>query len=125
MVLFHHRREKWVKTMAMTAGLWSISALAVEFGLDRRTVAARMRDVAPAGRIGAHAAWRLRDVAPILVRDAALARDRDVTVARSWRDTLLPIDESRDMTRRRPAIDGATLPTGSGGARTISNSRSG
>ena len=31
----------------MTRTLWSINGLATEFGLDRRTVAKRLRDVPP------------------------------------------------------------------------------
>ena len=34
--------------MAMTQKLWTISGLAVEFGMDRRTLAKRMNDVTPA-----------------------------------------------------------------------------
>jgi hypothetical protein len=37
--------------MAMTARLWSISALAVELGIDRRTAASRLRHVPPDGRL--------------------------------------------------------------------------
>ena len=53
--------------MAMTARLWSISALAVELDMDRRTVAAKLRHVPPAGKLGKHDAWRLTDVLPVLV----------------------------------------------------------
>ena len=35
--------------MAMTPTLWSISGLAIELALDRRTVAAKLRDVPPDG----------------------------------------------------------------------------
>src|SRR4051812_42507385 len=45
--------------MAMTSRLWSISALAVELGLDRRTVAARLRTVAPDGTLKNSPAWLL------------------------------------------------------------------
>src|SRR5690348_7187705 len=45
----------------MTPRLWSISALAVELGLDRRTVAARLRDVPAAGGLHGKPAWRLTD----------------------------------------------------------------
>ncbi len=47
--------------MAMTPKGWSISALAVELNLDRRTVAARLRDVPPCGTERGHAVWRLGD----------------------------------------------------------------
>lgn len=44
--------------------LWSINALADEFGIDRRTVKKRLEGIAPAGEsTGGHPAWRLRDVA--------------------------------------------------------------
>lgn len=44
--------------------LWSINALADEFGIDRRTVKKRLEGIAPAGESsGGHPAWRLRDVA--------------------------------------------------------------
>lgn len=44
--------------------LWSINALADEFGIDRRTVKKRLEGIAPAGVSGGgHPAWRLRDAA--------------------------------------------------------------
>jgi hypothetical protein len=52
--------------MAMQPTLWSVNALATEFGLDRRTVAKRLRDVPPAGERGGHPVWRLADVMPTL-----------------------------------------------------------
>ena len=52
--------------MAMTPQGWSLSALAVEFELDRRTVARRLADVRTIGGNGAKA-WRLVDAAPALV----------------------------------------------------------
>jgi hypothetical protein len=53
--------------MAMTPVLWSLNALAVEFGLDRRTVAARLRDTPPGGKTkGGHDGWRLVDVVEAL-----------------------------------------------------------
>jgi hypothetical protein len=45
--------------MAMTARLWSISALAVELRMDRRTVAARLSTVPPDGHLKGKPAWRL------------------------------------------------------------------
>jgi hypothetical protein len=53
---------------------WSISRLADEFGLDRRTVAKRLRDahVQPCGKRGGSDVYRLADAAPALV-DRALA----------------------------------------------------
>lgn len=52
--------------MAMTKKLWSINALATEFGLDRRTVALRIKDIPPAGTSRGHNAWALVDVAGVL-----------------------------------------------------------
>ena len=45
--------------MAMTARLWSISALAVELRMDRRTVASRLHGVPPDGTIQGSPAWLL------------------------------------------------------------------
>lgn len=52
--------------MAMQPTLWSINALATEFGLDRRTVAKRLADVPPAGERAGHPVWRLADALPAL-----------------------------------------------------------
>jgi hypothetical protein len=43
----------------MTKQLWSISALAVELGRDRRTIAAALRDVPADGMNGADRGWYL------------------------------------------------------------------
>lgn len=43
--------------------LWSINALADEFGIDRRTVKKRLEGMPPAGVLNGHPAWRLRDIA--------------------------------------------------------------
>jgi hypothetical protein len=43
----------------MTTRLWSISALAVELGMDRRTVAARLSTVPADGQLNGKPAWRL------------------------------------------------------------------
>lgn len=53
--------------MAMTPKGWSISALAVEFGRDRRTVAAAVAGLTPIGREGRADLYRLTDVLPALV----------------------------------------------------------
>jgi hypothetical protein len=45
--------------MAMTARLWSISALAVELCMDRRTGAARLSTVPADGKLNGKPAWRL------------------------------------------------------------------
>lgn len=41
----------------MTPGLWTISGLAVELAMDRRTVAARLRNVPPDGQQRGTPAW--------------------------------------------------------------------
>ena len=57
--------------MAMMARLWSISALAVELNLDRRTVAARLRGVRPDGKLHGSPAWLLSTALRALrVKDA-------------------------------------------------------
>src|SRR5215213_4575687 len=62
--------------MAMTARLWSISALAVELGMDRRTVAKRLGRLPPDGRLNGSPAWRLATALEALgpTRPAAPAR---------------------------------------------------
>src|SRR3954469_18130081 len=45
--------------MSMTARLWSISALSVELGLDRRTIGAGLRGVRPDGELRGSPAWLL------------------------------------------------------------------
>ncbi len=54
--------------MPMTPKGWSISALAVELNMDRRTVAARLRDVPPSGTERGHAVWRLPDAVAAVYR---------------------------------------------------------
>ena len=53
--------------MAMVPQVWSISALAVEFGRDRRTVATAIREIQPMSRKGKVELYRLTDVLPCLV----------------------------------------------------------
>ena len=54
--------------MSMTPKTWSISALAIEFDMDRRTVAARLRHISPCGERNGHAVWNLADAAPALAK---------------------------------------------------------
>ncbi|MDT8328524.1 MAG: hypothetical protein RQ750_14260 [Roseovarius sp.] len=61
--------------MAMRSGLWSISAIATEFGMDRRTVAKRLEGIDPAGEKSGHSAWRLADVISALTGRAPEQRD--------------------------------------------------
>lgn len=53
--------------MAMTPKGWSISALAVELGRDRRTIAAAVSALKPMGREGKSNLYRLTDVLPVLM----------------------------------------------------------
>lgn len=56
------------------ARLWSINALAEEFGIDRRTVKKRLEGIPPAGETSGHPAWRLRDVAIAVMGPQASAQ---------------------------------------------------
>ncbi|WP_191059280.1 hypothetical protein [Geminicoccus harenae] len=60
--------------MAMSRSSWSINALSVEFGLDRRTVGKRLENVTPYD-LGADGSprWRLSDAAPALLLHATKA----------------------------------------------------
>jgi hypothetical protein len=51
----------------MANDLWSISRLADEFGMDRRTVKSRLDEVKPTGVLNKNPAWSLKDAAPFLV----------------------------------------------------------
>ena len=53
--------------MSMTQKYWSVSALSVEFGIDRRTVAKRLAGIAPVKKDGRSQSWLLADVAPALL----------------------------------------------------------
>jgi DNA-binding transcriptional MocR family regulator len=60
------------------ARLWSINALADEFGIDRRTVKKRLDGIAASGEVNGHQAWRLRDVAiAVMGPQSAFAGDPD------------------------------------------------
>jgi hypothetical protein len=53
--------------MAMTPKLWSISGLAAELDMDRRTVAARLRNLPPDGTLpGGHGGWYMANVIGLL-----------------------------------------------------------
>lgn len=107
--------------MAMTAKLWSISALATEFDLDRRTVAKRINGIAPAGDLSGKPAWRLADVAgPLTGRgDAPPAKPAPPTPPGFERLAGLPaLDQIAtfallEMTYRAPA-QAAVLAVGAG-----------
>lgn len=68
--------------MSMTRKLWSLSALAVEFDMDRRAVARRINGIAPAGEIKGKSAWHLADVAPMLTDAGALDDGQTIEEAR-------------------------------------------
>jgi len=53
--------------MGMTAKTWTVSALAVEFKMDRRTVAARLAGVKPAESKGNSKRYRMEDAAKALL----------------------------------------------------------
>ncbi len=67
--------------------LWSINALAEEFGIDRRTVKKRLDGIPPAGEVSGHPAWRLRDVAV-----AVMGPQAAVTIGGLDPDELPPKD---------------------------------
>ena len=64
-------------TLASPGNLWSISALATEFSLDRRTVRKRLEGVRPVGDWRGHPTYRLRDVAGPLLGLAARVQTDD------------------------------------------------
>ena len=56
--------------MAMQAQSWSIQALSVELGIDRRTVAKRLDGLPPVRVEGRTKFWRMADAAPLLLGHA-------------------------------------------------------
>ena len=52
--------------MSMQPQLWSISALSVEFGVDRRTIAKRLAPMAPAGMKNGSPVYRLADATRVI-----------------------------------------------------------
>ncbi len=86
--------------MSMTPKLWSISALAVELDMDRRTVAARLRNVRGDGQLNGSSAWHLTTALSALRggRGGARAADGDGRedrvmdlVRMTHRLTLIPV----------------------------------
>ena len=61
--------------MAMQKNLWSISALAVEFGLDRRTVAQRLMSIEPTETKGRAKRYVLHDAAKAIIGQIAVTGD--------------------------------------------------
>jgi hypothetical protein len=93
--------------------LWSISALADEFGQTRTTVRRRLRDVEPAGTAYGHPVWRLADAVPALFGSLArrqaldgfspkdrkdwVASERDLMKLRQEAGELVPVEEVREL----------------------------
>jgi phage terminase Nu1 subunit (DNA packaging protein) len=92
----------------MTPGTWSVSGLSVEFGIDRRTVAGRLRDLEPCDERGRTKLYRMKDAAPLLVeasqsggdvaarerarKDAAMADKLELELARMQGDMVAASD---------------------------------
>lgn len=96
--------------MAMRAQLWSVSGLAVEFKLDRRTVAKRIEAVPPAADGPKGAVYRLADVAPLLVeRQAAESTIEDAEKRKIMAEAELA--EMKVGERRGVLIDVGTVST--------------
>lgn len=69
--------------MAMTRRLWSLSALGVEFSIDRRAVAKALRSYPPDGKLKGHPAWFMSTAAVALVGDGAEEDKLDLTQERA------------------------------------------
>jgi hypothetical protein len=78
--------------------LWSLSALAAEFGLDRRTVAQRMAAIPPDGLLRRNAAWFLETGAPVPLGRRGNGADPADSIAKRaggpFSVSQNPIDES-------------------------------
>lgn len=85
----------------MTARLWSISALAVELRLDRRTVATKLRDVQPDGQIRGKPAWRLTTALDALRPRREGSAEPDLSAVP---DYLRPIVALKDPAHRAAAL---------------------
>lgn len=75
--------------MAMTPKGWSISALAVEFRMDRRTVAGKIADIEPVSETGSAKLYRLADVAEALVGGGKPANFEDAKTRKMSADAVL------------------------------------
>jgi phage terminase Nu1 subunit (DNA packaging protein) len=67
--------------MAMKPQTWSISGLAVEFGLDRRTIARRLENVHPAESSGRSARYRMLEAAGAICGPAGGGRAAETAAA--------------------------------------------
>lgn len=88
----------------MTPKGWSISALAVEFRLDRRTVAGRVADIEPVSETGNAKLYRLADVAGVLVGDGKPADFEDARTRKMSADAILAELEVAKARREVAAI---------------------
>jgi hypothetical protein len=88
----------------MTRTLFSISALAVELGRDRRTIAQALDSVSPDGKIaGGHKGWHLQTVLRALDDEPKTAADPMVGPLGSYLDR---VENWRETTgAERPAMD--------------------
>lgn len=104
--------------MPMTPQLWSVSALAVEFRKDRRTVGKMLADVPPAGEVSGSPAWRLADVAVLRGAAPTGGGDADELTAERIRKTREEADalELANQVRRGELIERAQADAGAVGA---------
>lgn len=89
--------------MSMTPQGWSISALAVEFRMDRRTVASRIADIEPVSETGNAKLYRLADVAEALVGAGKPADFDDARARKMAADAVLA--EIEVAKARRDVVD--------------------
>lgn len=65
--------------MSMVPHEWSISALAVELQMDRRTIAKYLKDIEPCGKERTALVYRLADVVRVIYRPTSSEGNLDVT----------------------------------------------
>jgi hypothetical protein len=75
----------------MLPALWSISGLAVEFGLDRRTVAKKMARIPPDGRLDKGSGWFLTTALPVLANGGSALIGNDDTPERNPVDAAIGV----------------------------------
>ena len=87
--------------MALMSKLWSLSALSVELGINIRTLARRLRDSPPDGKLGQHDAWYLKSVLAALDRPQGSGGSSDAIVAieQAGADVEDLLDQLRDADR--------------------------
>lgn len=101
--------------MSMTRKLWSLSALATEFGLDRRAVARRIDGINPAGEIQGNPAWHLADVAPALAGITAQGDEVSFDEARRRRAVAeavlaeMEVERAAGRLLKREDVDAAVI----------------